>query len=140
MVFLHYLTTVFENIHEAVLLIGVEANDQYRLILANNAYARITGRSKNPIGKLLEEYVLPQTYQQLKKRFKKVVATKQEMEYTEWYDVPSGRQAFEIKYIPILNAVGQCVQIATITRNVTELLQLREEIQLLRKQLDRGAI
>ncbi len=135
MVFLHYLTTVFENIDEAVLLIGVETNERYRLIIANAAYGHITGRTKDHIGQLIADYVEPEIYQRLKKHFKKVVASKQEVECIEWFNVPSGRRALEIKLIPIFNTVGQCVQIAAITRNITELLELREEVQQLRKRL-----
>ena len=135
LVFLHYLTTVFDNIHDAILLIAVEPNEQYRLLLANSAFARNTGRTDVPVGKRIDEFVEPESYALLKPRYNKVVATKQPTTYQDWYNVPLGRQAFEVTLIPILNAVGQCVQIAAITRNITELSDLRVENKKLRAQL-----
>jgi PAS domain S-box-containing protein len=132
LVFLHYLTTVFDNISDAILLIGIEPDEHFRLLLANEAFNRNTGHPKSVVGKLIDEVVTPESYTQLKPRYKKVIADKQPLTYTEWFDVPLGRQAFEVKLIPILNAVGQCVQIAAITRNVTELHDLRAENKKLR--------
>ncbi len=138
LVFLNYLTTVFDNISDVILLIGVEPNDQFRLLLANEAFSRNTGHPKTVVGKLIEDVVAPQSAAQLKPRYKKVIATKQPIIYTEWFDVPLGRQAFEVKLIPILNAVGQCVQIAAITHNVTELHTLRAENKVLQAKVGRG--
>jgi PAS domain S-box-containing protein len=135
LVFLQYLTTVFDNLHDAIVLIGVEPNDTFRLLLANEAFFKSTGHSEEKLGKTINEVVSPRSFASLKKRYKKVIATREPVEYTEWYRVPLGRQAYEIKFIPVLNAVGECVQIAGVSRNVTELYNLRLEVQDLRRQL-----
>jgi len=135
LVFLHYLTTVFDNIDEAILLIGVEPRQTYRLLLANQAFARNTGRLEIPIGKPVSEAMSPEAYKILKRHYKKVVDTKQPLTITEWYEVPLGQQAYQIKLIPILSSVGECVQIAAITHNITELLELRRENKELHKRL-----
>jgi PAS domain S-box-containing protein len=109
------------------LLIGVEPNDTYRLLLANESFYRQTGYTKHDIGKSLREVTGPHNWPKLSNRYKKVTASKQPIEFTEWYDAPIGRQAYHIKLIPILNAVGEVVQLASLTRNVTELKTLREQ-------------
>jgi hypothetical protein len=135
LVFLNYLTTVFDTIDEAIMLIGVEPGETYRLLLANQAFTRITGRLEVPIGKPVAQTVSKQAYRLLKDQYRKVVATRQPLTFTDWYEVPLGREAFEVKLIPILNSVGECVQIAAITRSVTELYKLRAENEQLRVQL-----
>lgn len=140
LVFLQYLTTVFDNLNDAIVLIGIEPHDTYRLLLANDAFFKSTGHTKEKLGKTLEEIVSPRSYASLKKRYKKVVLTREPVEYTEWYRVPLGRQAYEVKFMPILNAVGECVQIAGVSRNVTELYNLRLEVQELRRQLYRNPL
>jgi hypothetical protein len=132
LLFLQYLTTVFDNIRDAIMLIGVEPDHTYRLLMVNAAFVINTGHSKDSEGKLVSEIVSPDSYRALRPRYDKVVATRKAVEYTEWYDVPLGPQAYEVKIIPILNAVGECVQLAVITYNVTNLHKLREEVSKLR--------
>lgn len=133
LVFLQYLTSVFDNIDDAILLIGVEPKGEYRLLLANGAFWRNSGHDQaSCIGKSISVVVTPDSYTFLKKIYKKVVDTKKPLTSTAWFDVPLGRQAFDIKLIPVLNTVGDCVQIAAITRNVTELSNLRHEVQELK--------
>lgn len=136
LIFLHYLTTVFDNISDAIMLIGVEPGDTYRLLLANDAFIKGTGHSQNHVGKLVDETVSADYLPQLKKHYKRVIKTKQPLEYTEWYTVPLGRHAYEVKLIPILNAVGECVQIAAITRDVTELHNLRKQLRDATRKLE----
>lgn len=127
LVFLHYLTTVFDNIGDAILLVSVEPDEQYRLLMANDAFFRSTGHTPDAIGKPVHEVVSKESYTQIKPRYHHAVTARKPVAYTEWYDVPLGRQAFFVKVIPIMNAVGECVQLAVITRNVTEIELLREE-------------
>lgn len=136
LVFLQYLTTVFDNLEEAILLVGVEPNNTFRLLMANEGFTRGTGHSKNEIGKTIEEVVVAESYKKLLPHYRKVVKTKKLWSFMEWYDVPIGRQAYEVKLIPIFNAVGECVQIAAITRNVTEVMQLRQQIKETTETLD----
>ena len=126
LVFLNYLTTVFDNLDEAILLLNVEANGRYRFMMANERYKHITGRDKNPVGELVSDVVAPETFQKVKKRYDQVVQTKEPTIFTDSYRVPLGIETYEIKLIPVLNSVGQVVQIAGIVRNITELQRLRE--------------
>ena len=129
---------MFDTISDAILLIGIEPDGHFRLLLANAAFTRNTGHSKDVIGKLVEEVVTPESYRLLKRRYQKVATTKQAITYTEWYDVPLGRREFEVKLIPILNAVGQCAQIAAVTHDSTEFHNLREENKALRLALQKA--
>jgi len=139
LVFLHYLTTVFDSIEEAILLIGVEEDEHYRLLIANQAYARNTGRVSIPVGELLSDSVDPETFETLKKQYRQVVTTKQPMSFTQQYKVPLGMQTYAVRLLPILNSVGEVVQIAGIARNVTEIENLREELRKLRRQAKKKA-
>ena len=129
LIFLQYLTTVFDNIKDSILLIGVEPRGVYRLLLANQPFFKSSGFSEDSIGKRVSEIVGSGPAEFLHKQYRTVIRTKQPLEYTSWSDVPNGRLAFEVKLIPILNTVGECTQIAAVTRDVTELLTLREKLK-----------
>src|SRR5882724_7443092 len=109
--FLRYFATVFDNIQDAILLIGVEPDGNFRLIMGNAGFFQGTGHSKDDVGKLVQDVVTPQAYDGLVKKYRQVAVTKKPLEYADWFEVPLGRQAYEVKLIPILNTVGECVQI-----------------------------
>ena len=129
LLFLQYLTTVFDNLEDAILLIGVEPDNRYRMLLANGSFTRSTGFIQENVGQLVEDILKPEAYAHLSKHYRQVVDTKKPLEYTDWFDILAGRMAYKIKLIPILSAVGECVQIAAICTNVTELLNMRAELQ-----------
>lgn len=135
MVFLHYLTTVFDNINDIVSLVGVEPKGVYRLLLANKAFSEIFGFSTDVIGKKVSEIAQPKNYKVLVARYERVIKSKKPHRYMEWYDVPAGRLALEVQMIPVLNAVGECVQIIAITRDVTLREKQNAEIAKLRTEL-----
>ncbi len=139
LVFLEYLTTVFDNIKDAVLLVSIEPHGKYKLLLANAGFERSSGHHKSEIGAYIDEIVTPTSYDTLKKLYKKVVDTKKTVTQTGWYEVPIGRRAYENTMIPIFSAVGEVIQIAVITRDVTELLNLRQELRDTASQLEKTA-
>jgi len=132
LVFLSYLTTVFDNIADAIILIGVEPKGKYRLLLANDAFFASSGHTEDAIGREVVDIVHPDSYASLIKSYQKATRTKRPIELTSWYTVPRGRRAYHVKLIPITNTVGEVVQIAGLTRDITELLNLREEVRQLR--------
>ena len=136
LIFLQYLTTVFDNITEVILLVGVESKDQFRLLLANNAFYHSTGHTNDIIGKKLQDIVHVDTYAPLVRQYKKVLKTKRPFEYTSWFKTPKGRRAYRVKLLPILNTVGDCVQIAALLNDKTEVSKLQEEIRQLRIALE----
>jgi hypothetical protein len=79
------------------------------------------------------EIVGPKGFAFVEKKYQRVIRTKHPLEYTSWSEVPAGRRAFEVRLIPIMNTVGECVQILALTRDVTELAELREQVKRLRK-------
>jgi PAS domain S-box-containing protein len=135
--FLQYVTTAFDNIKDAVLLIGIEQDETYRLVLANKAFHDLSGFHTNCIGEKISEFVNAETYGFLHKQYQKIIEFKQPLEFTRWFTTPAGRKAYEVEMIPVLHA-DQVVQILGIARDVTELTKLKEEVQTLRAAQYRG--
>jgi len=138
LVFLQYLTTVFDNITDAIMLIGIEKGG-YRLLTANTAFFAISGYPRESIGKEVGEIVSPTAYHFLLNQYKKAMQAKRPIEYSHWSDVPIGRRAYAVKIIPVLNTVGEPVQLAAVTRDVTEWEETRTELRQLRKKLQAHA-
>ncbi|HSW99722.1 MAG TPA: PAS domain-containing protein [Patescibacteria group bacterium] len=133
-VFLQYLTTVFDNITDAIMLIDIES-DGYRLLTANTAFFTISGYPQDSISKKIVDIVSPESYRFLLKQYKKTIKTKLPVDYTNWSDTPLGRRAYTVRLIPIFNTVGDPVQIAGVARDMTEWMNNQTELEQLRKQL-----
>jgi PAS domain S-box-containing protein len=136
LVFLQYLTTVFDNIEDAIVLVSVEPKGHYQLLLANEGFYRNTGYQRTCVGKSVQELISEKGWEHLSHQFRKVVDDKKQLCFSHWYDVPLGRRSFDVKLIPVLNAVGEVVHIASISHNVTELEELREKVTETTKTLD----
>jgi len=109
-----------------VLLIDIEPHDTYRMIMANTAFYEMSGYAKDSIGNTVDSIIKPESYSKLTVRYKKVQETKKPLEYAEWYDTPSGKKLYEVRLIPIFNAVGECVQIAAVTHDGTQAFNVKE--------------
>ena len=127
-VFLHYFTTVFDHIEDAVLLVGVGPGDDFTLLMCNEAFARNSGHSRKSVGKKVRDIVHPTSYPGLAEKYRQVVAAKQAISYEEQFQVPLGKQCYDITLLPVLNAIGECRQILAITRNITELRTLQNQL------------
>ena len=130
-VFLQYVTTIFDNLKDAVVLLSVEEDNKFRLMLANKTFHTITGYKEHTVGKELSEFVPPDLIKPFARLFDEVAKTKQSQLFFTWAKVPLGDRAYEMDIIPVLGTVNEVVQIIVLARDVTELTRLREEVQCL---------
>lgn len=131
LVFLQYLTAVFDNVSDAILLVNIEKGG-FRLLMANTTFSQITGHAEGSIGKYIEELVPPDVYRTLAKHYKRAIKIKQLIEFSYQAQAPRGSHAYTVKIIPILNTVGEPVQLAIVAKDVTELANAKQEIEQLR--------
>ncbi len=114
---LHYLRTIMDNIHDLVILIGVKPNDSYQILYVNRALCDAVGYSESEIvGKDIIEVLGPDQCQGLAEYYQKVITSKQSVVYAAERTYPAGVKKFEVKLVPVLNSVGECIQIIGITR------------------------
>lgn len=132
LVFLQYLTNVFDGITDGVLLIDVIKSDTFKLAMANKTFYDFSGYSRDSLGKNVADIVPPASYSFLVRQYKKVVRTKKPLQYLRWSEVPIGQRAYEVRMVPVFNTTGDCVQIVCIVHDATEMEQLREEVERLR--------
>lgn len=132
LVFLQYLTTVFDNIADGILLINVDSPNKFSLAVANKPFFEFTGYPETTIGKDASKIVSRESHHYQMRQYRKVVRIKQPVDYLHWTDTPAGMRALEVRLVPILNTTGDCAQIAAIVHDATEREQLRDEVSHLR--------
>jgi hypothetical protein len=117
--FIKYLTTVFDNIGVSILLVSVESDGRFKALAANKNFGQSSGFPVDIVGKYMDDIVAPETYAAISARYASVAHCKEVLQYSDWLSVPNGKRAYEVKLIPILSTVGECVQIIMISRDVT---------------------
>lgn len=133
LVYIQYLTTVFDNIADGILLINIEGPNAFRLTMANKPFLAFTGYPDDSIGKKLSDFTTPETSAFLARQLRKVIKTKKTVDYTHWADTPTGLRSFSGRLVPVFSTTGDTVQITAIIRDCTEQEQLREEVSRLRE-------
>ena len=121
-----------EHLNDAVMLLGVEGDNTFRLLLANQAFHDMSGFPPDSVGKRIDEFLRAEDHENAAKQFRHVVATKRPISYVQWAKVPLGHRAFEVQVVPVLSTVDQVVQIILVARDITELLEMKEEVESLR--------
>ncbi len=130
LLFLQYLTTAFDSIDEAVLLIGVEET-VYRLILVNEPFTRISGYKKTDEGRLVSDIISPGYYKDLVGHYRAAIDARVAYTYTNWVMVPAGQRAYCSKLVPIFDAFGTCTHLVAISKDVTEDLRKQDNTRVL---------
>lgn len=138
-VFLHYLTTVFDDIGDGVILVTIEPHFTYRLTLANKPFLSLSGYPEHWVGKTLNEVIAPENFRFIDRSYRRVIRSREAYQYTRWFTLPSGRRALHVKLLPILNGLGDCVHIAAIAQDVTETVRLRQTLADQHKLLQKAA-
>jgi len=134
LIFLHYLTAVFDHIDEAVLLIGVEP-EGYRALFANEQLLHTVGYSRTDKGRLIKDVVTPERYRLLARQYDEVTATKQVHEYSYTVRTIHGMRSLRSTLIPVVNSLGTCTHIVALIRNITEVKQERHAFRATREAL-----
>lgn len=134
LIFLHYLTAVFDHIDEAVLLIGVEA-EGYRALFGNEQLMQTVDYTRAHKGKLIKDIVSPGRYSLLSRQYNEVVATKEVHEYSYTLRTVHGMRSLRSTLIPVLNSFGTCTHIVALMRNITEAKQEKYALKATREAL-----
>jgi PAS domain S-box-containing protein len=122
LLFLHYLTAVFDHIDEAVLLIGVEP-EGYRALFTNDQLMRMLGYTPADTGKLIKDIVPPQRFKLLVRHYDEAVTSKEPHKFTYSTRTTYGMRTLRATLVPVLNTYGTCTHIVSLIRNVTRAKQ-----------------
>jgi PAS domain S-box-containing protein len=117
----NYLKTIFDNVGQSVLLVGIEPDNRYKVLLVNESFGKTSGFPRDIVGRYINEVIVkPGLYDHLIRRYRSAIETKQTITYSEWLDTPKGKRRFDVKIVPILNSVGETTQFVVISHDITE--------------------
>ncbi len=134
LIFLNYLSKVFENLDDAILLFELDKTQSLQLLLVNNGFYNMTGFHKMPIKKLEQELESASDLDFMQ-RLQEVIATKTLTESQTTQTTPNGTITAYIKIIPVLTSLGEVTHLVLLARDISEQVAKDARIQELETQL-----
>ncbi|CCU78894.1 sensory box histidine kinase/response regulator [Halanaerobium saccharolyticum subsp. saccharolyticum DSM 6643] len=124
---------VFNNTQDALFIIEVDENKNFRFLKLNPTHENLTGmRTEEIAGKTPVEVLGVETGNAVRKRYQKCLDKKETITYEEVLNLPSGKKVWSTKLSPVLKN-GEVTHIVGSARNISERKKLEEE----KKELSR---
>jgi hypothetical protein len=108
---------ILENIQDIVILIGVNPDAGFTVLYVNQAFPESLGHD-DVAGKKVVDVVGEKVYKKLRQHYIQVINTRKLHSYRTETDTPTGHKVFDVKLLPVLNALGECKQIIAISHEV----------------------
>lgn len=140
LIFLNYLSKVFENLDDGIILCKVRSDRDLEALLVNQGFYKITGYKKGSVEKIVDELALQPQNESFVEECYKVIQTRQIKRAESVISVPNGLKRLCVKIIPVVNSFGEATHMVLIGRDITEstakdkrLRELEAELAKLKK-------
>lgn len=128
--------TVFQNTQDAVFLIDVTDDREFRVQRVNEAFETLTGLSNAEIqGEMPREIVGEEIGAQIEAQYRKCVARRETVRYPQEIPVDGGRRHWETKLTPVIEE-GKVVKLVGAMRDVTASREQEAELARLEQSLE----
>lgn len=121
-------TGFFNNLAEALFIVAVQPDGQFRFEAINPALARATGFDADALrGKLVTEALGQELGDAVLARYAECRDSGAPIDYEETLDLPAGRRIFHTTLMPVRDAEGRVVQLLGSGRDITERRRFQED-------------
>ena len=122
-------TGFFNNLAESLFVVAVQPDGRFVIDTINPAHARATGLDPATVcGRVVDDALPPDVAAKVKARYSACVAAGGPIDYEETLDLPAGRRTWHTVLVPVRDNAGNVVQLLGSSRDVTERLELQEEL------------
>lgn len=129
--------TVFENTQDAVFLIDVTNERDFRIERVNEVYEELTGLTNEEIqGKTPREVVGDDIGREIEERYRDCVECRETIEYPEEIPVDGELRYWKTKLTPVIEA-GQVVKLVGAMRDVTDQKEQQRNLRAERERFER---
>lgn len=122
--------TIISNTQDAIFLVDIDENGQFRYNRVNFAYIQETGLSLAEIkGKTPQEVYGEEIGRKIESNYMRCLREKNNLSYEEELELSAGKRIYHTNLSPII-INDKVVQIVGSSRDITERKQMEEEIKL----------
>lgn len=128
--------SIFENVDEAIFLVRVEANGQFRYVAHNPHHARATGLTTQAlVGHTPEELLPADLAEQVQVHYRQCLDVAQPIQYTEVLSLPGGRRTWLTGLYPVHDETGRIELIVGLSLDITERNRLEQDLRASEERL-----
>ncbi|MGF3522499.1 MAG: PAS domain S-box protein, partial [Candidatus Bathyarchaeia archaeon] len=116
------LSLIYDNASEALFLLSVEPDNNYRFITVNNAFLDVTGLQKNHVvGKLVHEVIPEPSLPLVLGKYKQALEEKRAVSWEETTVYPAGKKYGEVTVTPLFDPNSKYTYLLGNVHHVTSL-------------------
>jgi len=135
LIFLNYLSKVFENLEDAIMLFEVGDKKQLELQLVNYGFFRMTGLPQSSINDVKKVALKHPANAQFSELLAQSLSTKDIVQSRVTQSAPRGQIIADVKIIPVLTSLGEVSYLILLARDITELIGYQNRITELEQKL-----
>ncbi len=132
---------MFDNSHDSIYLLEVLEGSHFRLLDVNPQYEKEVGidREKH-IGRTTEENAGKEVAAIVNKKYQRCVDAGTMIEGTIELEMPQGMRTYHSSLVPIRNKSGKIYRIMGLTRDVTEEVKAKQELEASQERLEKAEL
>lgn len=128
--------TVFQNTQDALLLVDVVGEQEYRLDRANDAFLEVTPYDiDNITGQTAREILGDEIGGDLHSRFNECVTSQEPIEFELVVPGEEGQRIWQVRLTPVIQD-GEATQLVLVMRNITEQRERELELQRIEQAVE----
>lgn len=114
------LELLIDSLTNVIFTLDVEPTGLYRFSFVNRAFQVTTGLPvEKVIGKYVHEIIPEPSLSMVLEKYKEAIEKKQQVSWQEVSQYPTGQKIAEVLVVPVLNAKGECFQLAGLVHDIT---------------------
>jgi PAS domain S-box-containing protein len=130
------LQSIYDASSNAIFLLDILKEDQYKFVSVNKGFLLATGLSKEQVLNKYVHDVIPQPSLQLVlEKYRETIYTKKTVHWEEITPYPTGTKVGIVYISPVFNEDGKCIQLLGTVHDITERKNAEEEIKKTSEQL-----
>jgi PAS domain S-box-containing protein len=131
-----HLSTIYENVVDALFLLSVEPGERYRFVTVNPTLLRMTGLlAEQVVGKLVSEVIPEPSLSLVLGKYKQAISELTTVRWEETTTFPAGTKCGEVSVTPIISENEVCTHLVGTVHDITEGRRTAVEKEHLREQL-----
>jgi PAS domain S-box-containing protein len=131
------LAAIYANVSDAIFVISVEPDDQFRFVMVNGSFFKITHLSEQQVvGRLVQEVIPEPGLHLALTKYQEAIKQGHAVHWEETSVYPSGRKVGEVSVVPVFDAAGNCMQLIGAVHDLTERKLAEEELTRYKDHLE----